>query len=55
MSQPAQSPRVVSVAAGVEHTDRTFYDSFGNVHRSRLDIDGDVLTWRGDRTGARSR
>jgi hypothetical protein len=28
----------------------TFYDSFGNVHRSRLQIDGDVLTWRGDRT-----
>jgi hypothetical protein len=28
----------------------TFYDSFGNVHRSRLQIDGDVLTWTGDRT-----
>jgi hypothetical protein len=28
----------------------TFYDSFGNVHRSRLEIDGDVLKWTGDRT-----
>jgi hypothetical protein len=28
----------------------TLYDSFGNVHRSRLDIDGDVLRWTGDRT-----
>jgi hypothetical protein len=28
----------------------TFYDSFGNVHRSRLQIDGDVLTWTADRT-----
>ena len=28
----------------------TFYDSFGNVHRSRLDIEGDVLRWTGDRT-----
>jgi hypothetical protein len=28
----------------------TFYDSFGNVHRSRLEIDGDVLRWIGDRT-----
>ena len=28
----------------------TFYDSFGNVHRSRLQIEGDVLTWTGDRT-----
>jgi hypothetical protein len=28
----------------------TFYDSFGNVHRSRLEIDGDVLKWAGDRT-----
>jgi hypothetical protein len=25
-------------------------DSFGNVHRSRLEIDGDVLRWIGDRT-----
>jgi hypothetical protein len=28
----------------------TFYDSFGNVHGSRLQIAGDVLTWTGDRT-----
>ena len=28
----------------------TFYDSFGNVHRSRLEIAGDVLRWIGDRT-----
>jgi hypothetical protein len=25
----------------------TFYDSFGNVHRSRLEIDGDVHRWIG--------
>jgi hypothetical protein len=30
--------------------DDTFYDSFGNVHRSRLEIDGDVHRWIGDRT-----
>jgi len=28
----------------------TFYDSFGNVHVSRVEIDGDVITWSGDRT-----
>jgi hypothetical protein len=28
----------------------TFYDSFGNVHRSRMEIDGDVIRWIGDRT-----
>ncbi|MEU9025918.1 DUF1579 family protein [Actinomadura sp. NPDC048394] len=28
----------------------TFYDSFGNVHVSRLEIDGDELRWIGDRT-----
>jgi hypothetical protein len=28
----------------------TFYDSFGNVYLSRLEIDGDVLNWIGDRT-----
>jgi hypothetical protein len=28
----------------------TFYDSFGNVHHSRLEIDGDVLRWTGERT-----
>ena len=28
----------------------TFYDSFGNVHRSRLEIEGNVLRWTGDRT-----
>jgi hypothetical protein len=33
-----------------EAYDSTFYDSFGNVHRSRLEIDGDVHRWIGDRT-----
>ena len=28
----------------------TFYDSFGNVRRSRLEIEGDVIRWTGDRT-----
>jgi hypothetical protein len=28
----------------------TFYDSFGNVHRSRLEMQGDLLRWTGDRT-----
>jgi len=28
----------------------TFYDSFGNVHRSRLEIQGDVIRWTADRT-----
>jgi hypothetical protein len=28
----------------------TFYGSFGNVHRSRIGIDGDVIRWAGDRT-----
>jgi hypothetical protein len=28
----------------------TFYDSFGNVHMSRLEIEGDVLRWTADRT-----
>src|SRR5580692_4622168 len=28
----------------------TFYDSFGNVHLSRLEIEGDVIRWTGDRT-----
>jgi hypothetical protein len=27
--------------------DDTFYDSFGNAHRSRLEIDGDVHHWTG--------
>jgi hypothetical protein len=26
-----------------------FYDSFGNVHRSRLEIEGDMIRWIGDR------
>jgi hypothetical protein len=33
--------------------DDTFYDSFGNVHRSRLEIDGDVHRWIG--LGGRTR
>lgn len=28
----------------------TFYDSFGNVHTSRVEIDGDVIRWIGERT-----
>jgi hypothetical protein len=28
----------------------TFYDGFGNVHRSRLETEGDELRWTGDRT-----
>jgi hypothetical protein len=28
----------------------TFYDSLGNVHRSRLEFEGNVLRWIGDRT-----
>jgi hypothetical protein len=28
----------------------TFYDSVGNVHHSRLEIDGDVIRWIADRT-----
>ena len=33
--------------------DDTFYDSFGNVHRSRLEIDGDVHRWIGLDGGTR--
>ena len=28
----------------------TFYDSLGNVHSSRVEIEGDVIRWIGDRT-----
>jgi hypothetical protein len=28
----------------------TFYDSFGNVHRSRVEIEGEVIRWIADRT-----
>jgi hypothetical protein len=28
----------------------TFYDSFGNLHHSRLEIEGDLFRWIGDRT-----
>jgi hypothetical protein len=28
----------------------TLYDSFGNVHSSRLEIEGDMLRWTADRT-----
>jgi len=28
----------------------TLYDSFGNVHRSRVEIDGEVIRWIADRT-----
>jgi hypothetical protein len=46
--RPYDRDRAEPVAA---HRDQsTFCDSFGNVHRSRLQIEGDVLTWTGDRT-----
>jgi hypothetical protein len=38
------------IGADSEAYRSTFYDSFGNVHRSRLEIEGDVLRWIGDRT-----
>jgi hypothetical protein len=38
------------IGVGGEEYASTFYDSFGNVHSSRLEIDGDVLRWIGDRT-----
>ena len=28
----------------------TFYDSFGNVHSSRMEIDGNTIRWLGERT-----
>ena len=28
----------------------TFYDSFGNVHSSRIEIDGNTIRWLGERT-----
>lgn len=28
----------------------TFYDSFGNVHSSRVEVDGTVIKWLGERT-----
>ena len=28
----------------------TFYDSFGNVHTSRVEVDGDVIRWLGELT-----
>lgn len=28
----------------------TFYDSFGNVHSSRVEIDGNTIRWLGERT-----
>jgi hypothetical protein len=28
----------------------TLYDSFGNVHTSRLEVSGEVITWLGERT-----
>jgi hypothetical protein len=28
----------------------TFYDSFGNVHSSRVEVDGEVIRWLGERT-----
>jgi hypothetical protein len=33
-----------------EEYQSTFHDSFGNVHRSRMEIEGNVLRWTGDRT-----
>jgi hypothetical protein len=28
----------------------TFYDSFGNVHSSRMEIDSNTIRWLGERT-----
>ena len=39
---------IIGVDAGAYCS--TFYDSFGNVHRSRLEIEGDVIRWFGDQT-----
>jgi hypothetical protein len=38
------------IGAQGEAYSSTFYDSFGNVHRSRVEIDGDVVSWIGGRT-----
>jgi hypothetical protein len=38
------------IGVGGEAYRSTFYDSFGNVHQSRLEIEGDVIRWTGDRT-----
>ena len=40
---------IIGVGVGVhgDGYDDVFYDSFGNVHRSRLEIDGDVHRWIG--------
>ena len=35
------------IGVGGDAYDDTFYDSFGNAHRSRLEIDGDVHRWIG--------
>jgi hypothetical protein len=66
MSHTTESARVVNVAAGIENTDRTApvpdgrhqalavligkWINEGNVHRSRLEIEGGVIRWIGDRT-----
>jgi uncharacterized protein DUF1579 len=38
---------IIGVDGDGDAYDDTFYDSFGNVHRSRLEIDGDVHHWIG--------
>ena len=38
------------IGAGGDAYQSTFYDSFGNVHQSRLEIDGDIIRWIGERT-----
>jgi hypothetical protein len=56
-STTSTGTRVVKVAAGLETTEvtgdgysSTFYDSFGNVHTSRVEINGDVVRWIGEST-----
>jgi hypothetical protein len=39
---------VIGVDGGAYRS--TFYDSFGNVHHSRLEIEGDLFRWIGERT-----
>ena len=38
---------IIGVGVDGDGYDDVFYDSFGNVHRSRLEIDGDVHRWIG--------
>ena len=39
--------KIGDTSVGGDAYDDTFYDSFGNAHRSRLEIDGDTHRWAG--------